>query len=614
MKKVLLFLLVFCFFYFGIVTFCDEELPNVIIIAGESIDLNEDGYEMNYNGVNFQKKGEYSAEYTKNGNDAIRIVDVIDEDDEYFDLLRRQEEKEINSSLVSDIRKIEIGENNYFLFLSLEKITGFKMFYIYYYKNGYENWNLEYLQYELFDYILMENNHILLLLKPLNAIQDIKFLEIDTNGKISENDLDLSDVYSFKYNKEFNALYFISVSSGVLSFLEMKYSNLKIVRTVKIKDSEKYNDYSFLGYTYNDSNCTILINKEDSFIYLYFDKYLNLVNEKEIIIKGEGKIIINGNNILKIAYKNDVTLFEENSEIEYSFYNYDEDILYKNKVCFDCCIDDIEYSNLGELIALKIDFEDKKDKYFLYNNNLSRSLIDDKYKFNQNCYWYIENKKTKYGELSVINILKCNKNIKINEVSVNDEEYLVFFNGEKQKSLNEFEYVTNKFGKYNYSSKYVIDSFFDIYLKSNYYVDDMINLVDNAIYDLGVVILFNGEGSLNNESIESGTKINEVGFYNLKVVGNNDSMSLNFEVKDLSVKEEIKQIESNASSVNKINLDDNVKIIKSENVPLANEYNYEFSEQIKVKPMIYIIVVTIISILLSIIICFKKPSKKEKNI
>lgn len=99
-----------------------------------------------------------------------------------------------------------------------------------------------------------------------------------------------------------------------------------------------------------------------------------------------------------------------------------------------------------------------------------------------------------------------------------------------------YEGYHQNFGHYQDKMIYKDEDIILIY-NYNYFVRDEINIKNNEIYDKGIVLIFNGKGYLNDQEISSGYVINDVGFYNLKIYGENISKNINFKVSNLTVDE-----------------------------------------------------------------------------
>ena len=115
------------------------------------------------------------------------------------------------------------------------------------------------------------------------------------------------------------------------------------------------------------------------------------------------------------------------------------------------------------------------------------------------------------------------------------DDYDVYLNGMLvNKNLVRSNIPANPFGFYTdlYSMKQSNIELV-IPIKKYYYLNTNIN--NKEVYDVGIVLRFNGQGYLNDEVISSSHKVEETGKYVLEIRGNNDERKIiNFNVVNLS--------------------------------------------------------------------------------
>lgn len=183
---------------------------------------------------------------------------------------------------------------------------------------------------------------------------------------------------------------------------------------------------------------------------------------------------------------------------------------------------------------------------------------------------------------------------------IDDTEYhnaKLFLNGNQIGLLGESD--NQVFG--HHQELMYIDDIVDVYLMNRYYVPAHINIKTNQVYDLGIILTFNGSGLLNGEEIENEYCIETVGEYSLIVQGNGEERHIiNFRVEALSLEDKI--CEANQFKLEKAVL--NPEYIEKEKIAFEN-YLHNYRDDIG-------IIITII-ISLSFIVLAIVPKMKQRK-
>lgn len=190
--------------------------------------------------------------------------------------------------------------------------------------------------------------------------------------------------------------------------------------------------------------------------------------------------------------------------------------------------------------------------------------------------------------------------VKSNKVVYNHQEFYnqtIYLDGMYMNNYSPVGYL-NVFGIYN-DKTIISNDNTKLIFRNNFYIPDVINLKTNEIYDLGVKLIFNGVGYLNDQEIKSGYVINEVGNYNLQIVGNNQMKVLNFKVMPLATK-----------LTNPVVDDSSVELSVKETY--LDELNLSFEKVITTKtnvsPLIFVVSISIALSLVGVVI----PTTRRK--
>lgn len=124
-----------------------------------------------------------------------------------------------------------------------------------------------------------------------------------------------------------------------------------------------------------------------------------------------------------------------------------------------------------------------------------------------------------------------------NDNNISDYKYLINGNEVKHSELSNIEYDLNLFGNYEISMYF--DDYFDYYKEYTVNVLPFCGVKNNQVYDLGLTIQGNGTIYVNNNIIDKEYVFNDVGEYEIKLVGkDNNTVTYNIKVEDISIKYE----------------------------------------------------------------------------
>ena len=559
-------------------------LKKLYVVSGSFDTLDYPGYKLVETDINYNIPGNYYALYLEDITDRTfkREIEVVSKE----------------SLLTSGIKNVNLKEE-----FKIEKAQILKRIVI-------DNYNV--IAYEKDDSVLLNFNY-------LDSSSEIYLFDRNTFGLI--------DLY---YSSIYNKLYIIgnlftdsldiyigeySLGGKLLNEKIIKGSNVDTVTNIHIN-----NNYIYLtGYTTSiDGDFIHTGYLEDSFILqldintLNIINYLNLgsfgmdyiktscylenlfivkhffdrgVPVVEIIKIDDNLNIIDSTYLGTISNVFDVKLKKDNNELFYFCTVYDEtlndDVSTLYKITKDLNISKIDsyYDELSKpidfnivnkeisLLYTSISNEDNYPTYLRIINDVVIKLTLDN-RIYDTCYFnelgnldliYKEHLKSfEYSLVYAKDLESNNPCLMCNNNQVKNDSF-----------LSNLYYDENTFGLYCLTYYYKFD-FFDLVFKKDLLVDSNIIVDNDNYYSKGLVLTFKGKGYLNNQIIESGYVINDIGEYELKVIGyDNETLVYNFTVVDkeyskdllsvfnpkvnLSIKEESMFPTANVSNNNLIN-------------------------------------------------------------
>ena len=309
-----------------------------------------------------------------------------------------------------------------------------------------------------------------------------------------------------------------------------------------------------------------------------------------LINKYLNNIDISFNSYYNINSSYSKTILLDNNITSYFIFSYnDQLIIIENEDNIISSIVEINSSSINHLsfydITYKIDnvkIVDDKIYLMAYNGNIYIYGFHI-YKINKNISYstYQSNHKIEYEDIKIID---NNSIIQSNNKCRNDNEI---------------------YGKYDIKMYCEADNIKII--ASSYHIIPLIcNVSSDEVYDLNLVLSFNGIAYLNNEAINNNYIIEEVGNYQLDIIGiNQTKQSFNFEVRDKCLKEKskyFKKVEDNQYEYMQYNEEKNY---------LSNN-NYEIMLYDKKENFKYaIIFILIFSLSFFSFLLFKKRGTKK---
>lgn len=142
----------------------------------------------------------------------------------------------------------------------------------------------------------------------------------------------------------------------------------------------------------------------------------------------------------------------------------------------------------------------------------------------------------------------------------------------KSKIHQDFSIYGNYINEYAYENEDICFCY-----HKNIYIETEVSIKDKGVYDKNLKIEFNGIGTLNDTSINSGYIIEEEGIYTLDVIGKEGvCKTYKFEVKDLSKTNVDRKIKNRIINFNEIEKEvkTNAKINIENNVETKKKINY----------------------------------------
>lgn len=300
---------------------------------------------------------------------------------------------------------------------------------------------------------------------------------------------------------------------------------------------------------------------------IYVTSIATLVNEGYIyfIVKEQ---TTNENLVIKVINENLESYNlqmnrKENESLKKAYISNDELVLF------------YYINNKGECAVRKINLrEDEEIMYATVDYRIDNLYIKD------DSLFLVDEHEVKKVSLSFLqiekfnNIIIKNKDTKVTDGIVKIDGYTTKINLEKSN----LEYDNNYFGFYPatyYYSGYTLD----LCYTTNLQVLSNPSIIMNGIHDTNLVLTFNGEGYLNNQSIPSGYVITEEGDYVLKIIGKgNAKAEYKFSVQKQSLEapilSKIETIDTNEIfnniKVDQVNKSDIINVSYDQTVDTSN--------------------------------------------
>lgn len=602
MKKILfIVLIVLGMISFNKIKFHAEDynmLKKLFIVSGSYDTLDYPGFKLMESDINYYKEGLYFATYKEDVTDRIfkREIEVVSSNvflKSGIKNVNLKEEYCIKEGAI--IKRVCTTGCNILVYEKEETV-----YLEFIYSNSTKE--IEIFKRDVFTFVDMvyckTNNKLYLIGNLYKDSLDVYLAEYSLNGDLEKETVFKGSDVDYVTNIHIvNDNIFLTgyTSSSDEDFSHTAYSSDSYILKVDLNTFEKidYLDLGEEGIDYIESSCYVdglyvIKHYYDSGLHLVrvykFDNYLNEVNN---IFLGT------------ISYISDVAFKEYNNELYYFCRMYDEELN-----------DDVSvlYKLTKNLIKKKLDTY--YDKYALAKDlnivNGEISLLYTSYSIDENYPTYIRivtDKELKFtldnriydycyfnelGNLDLLydNTLKCFEyslvyaNTLGSFTSDEDINPVVMCNNTK---VCQDEYLSNTFfdntmfGVYNLTYYYKFD-FFDLVFRKDIVVSDEIKIDSSNIYTKGLILTFRGKGYLNNRLIESGYIIDEIGEYELKVIGYLDkTLIYDFKVVENNSFKEEQEINNYELSVtvNQQEQLDNIKINSHNIINEIVEDNYE---------------------------------------
>ncbi|MDD4000393.1 MAG: hypothetical protein PHX62_05840 [Bacilli bacterium] len=281
---------------------------------------------------------------------------------------------------------------------------------------------------------------------------------------------------------------------------------------------------------------------------------LFIVDESWRLNKKSLDYSINNNNYCFFEYKNNLLLSYQKNFKQLVCQSYDKNLELKETKTkeMDCVIHDYQTIAGDDLLFVIIGIKNSKGVLNFTKLETNYQVIKT---YDLNCLPNI--KAAKFDEDRNLNFCLQEKDkitryaykyYRLEENSYQRADYTllekrIFFNGKYlPKTLYSTNIPANPYG--NYQKVYrVFDGDLIFYFEDEYFYPAKTNIRNGEVYDLGVVLNFNGEAFLNGKQIEIGTSIEEAGNYVLEIRSNNGFVAFIFSVSALSeVEEEVIEV------------------------------------------------------------------------
>ncbi len=575
-KKILIFILVLFFFYSlnlnvkAVEDVFEGDIISEIGIGKDSM-IFTDGVSEISGKVNWNEPGTYEVLCTKENNEYfVRNVIVKSEESLFsgIDIVKeigsydffKNNVKEIISSNV-----FVINRNEYFTYYNCLSKNDSKISFVCKYKKNEAS-----IVYSLEGYssiagmTLYENSLYVLASIYENGLGKIQVLKFDT----SLNLLSINRYYSnkddlgkaiYSYN---NYLYLFIEATSNEGIIERSASN-KIILILKI------NPYNFMiekhleiGNNYDNQLLNVEYSNNKFILYLALNgsggKYYHSINKSytgsfilsldEDFSVNVCKFIENDTaNCLNVKFDDKVNLnvWKENSSkiiIKYGEYNNEK----------TTSIDSFK----GEISAISsIIYKDNIYIFVSLDNKLSKLLLIDDgeismknlellpyncteaYCFGGEIYLQMKGLVTRLFVYNNLKIKKVYEKINVNNLEIISQKTKIYINDVLVKSQNKHQEINQEYGTYISLSSEQSDNYL-LLCKNKYSIPLICNVRDGECYDPGLVLIFNGQATLNNVNVSSGYELNKIGKYQLDISGENSSIvRICFEIVDVISKD-----------------------------------------------------------------------------
>ena len=522
--------------------------PLVLLRGATNFSLEEEGYDLENSNVNPDMIGSYEAEYTnkETGDVVIREVEVIDLENGYY----KENMTSINTFKDYPVELLynESYQEKHILIVKFISDTIKNTGYVFMY--------------------LIENNQI------------IKEVSLYFNVDLAVEDLKIIDDHFIMTGSMMNTLtgnidIFVRVNrlDGLLIYDECFGGSNHDIGYQIIETSESYivggktqsNDKDFISNINNDANFIMSLSKDkreiknvvyniDNIDYSQFylknkseDTYLcyNTPKNQTMIkrinnlgnITEEYQLPVKSGEVLQdiiISDKIELGYTKDNKVIYYVFTLGEEPT--NLEILVDGKIENIKKENDKITVLAR-----NKDRsiYKVYNNNklVYELLLDNnQYILKDDGVIYCEEKKINVYDINYLIIETLGDNVLDNNGDYHD--YKVIMNGDyiihNDKTVDSVK--EEELGKYIIS--YCFEDDFTFMFDKEIYVYEDVGVYDGGIYDIGTIINVNN-GVLNNEHISGEYILNKEGDYSLILNGHNLTQELHFEVRKLSVSDNV---------------------------------------------------------------------------
>lgn len=619
MKKIIFLLFVIfsliCFFKTNISAREYNMLKKLYIVSGSSDTLNYPGYNLIESDVNYNVPGIYTALYQEDITERIftREIEVVSSDvllNNGVKSVSLKEEHSIDNSII--LKRTYTSSCDIFVY---EEEGYVKLLF----KYDDSSVIVSLFDSSIFGFIdlvyVQESNKLYLTGSIFTDSLDIYIAEYSLNGSLNKERIikgnNVDNVTNIHVINQYLYLVGYTTSSNG-DFIHTSYKEDSFVLQLDVNSFEIVN-YLNLGETGID-----YIKSSVYFDALYLVKhyFISGVPVCKIIVINDHLEVINTESLGTVTHVVDAAFKVSNNAIFYFCSIYDEtlndDISTLYQISKDLKIKKIDsyYDELsipidlnivGNEISLLYSSMSKEENYPTYIRIISEKtlkfILDNR--IYDRCYFnelgnldLIYDEKLKSYEYSLVYA----SSLGTESLDKNIEPVIMYNNKQvkEDKYLSDVYYDMDTFGTYTLTYYYKFD-FFDLVLRKKINVDHEITVDSGNSYYKGLILNFKGKGYLNNNIIESGYIVNDVGNYELRVMGyDNEVLIYNFNVVDDSTfKEEL--IISEISLNMELKEQEEKENIILENNKIDNkiiEKNYESN--------IWYIIIPILTLLISI--------------
>ena len=553
----------------------NDSNPLPLIICEEGLanfnDLDDDSAYTYSGNINFDDEGKYTISYLlKNGNNVSRDVIITKKEnlEKGIAYTKYKNSIDMNRYGASNGNIVYVDENSYYSYINEEYNNN-------YHASVYFNYKDEIIAYNIFNdikivdiYIFQNQTYVLYQYKE-SGFSKIGLMLINNN---------CDEIRNIRYdsNKQEEAIKLLSLNNNLYVLFNTtsnigiaeRSSSFQVAAMIKVNLlSLRKESFSIIANDNESKFINVCNDYENPYFLISFSgtkgSYYNSYNKSYT-----GKMILSYDNSpyvlasIPTSFENDQVVFSKtgfflinkylnNIDISFNSY-YNTNASYSKTIIIDNNITSYYMFSYNDKLII-IENEDNIINKILEIDSSSNNLLsfyDITYKIdnvkivNDNIYLMAYD-----GNIYIydFHIYKINKNISYSKYqskyNIEYEDIKIIDNDTVLLASNKCKNEYDTYGKYDIKM-YSEASDIKIIASSYHTIPLVCNVESNEVYDINLVLNFNGIAYLNNEAINNNYIIEEVGNYQLDIIGiNQEKRTFNFEVRDKCLKEKSKYFE-----------------------------------------------------------------------